>query len=115
MIFVDSNANAEDLLGVHACDAAVGFCGSSTVNVCCDLDEDGLIDEPCAGPGPRPRPDLDGNSARPYPTVAGALEQASWGDVLLIRGGSFDESLIIQENVTLRASRGNAVIGSPGT
>ena len=111
MIFVDSYANAEDLLGVHACDAAAGFCGSSNVDVCCDLDDDGLVDEPCAGSAPWPRPDLDGNSARPYPTVAGALEKASQSDVLLVRGGYYDENLIIQDNVTLRAAEGNAVIG----
>ena len=58
--------------------------------------------------GPPQPPD----NTRPYPTVIGVLDKANPGDVLMIRGGTYDENLIIQDNVTLRASRGDAVIGT---
>ena len=112
LIFVDAAANPADLLGVPACAAAVGYCDPNGAIVCCDLDGDGRINDPCGAPGPRPRPDLDGNSTRPYSTVRSALQQAIEGDVLLIRGGFYDESFVIQNHITLRASRSDAVIGA---
>lgn len=54
-----------------------------------------------------------GYSTDPYRTVAGALgaSDPSGGDIVLIRAGSYDEPMTINRPVTLRASRGTAVIG----
>ena len=55
-----------------------------------------------------------GSSTEPYITVADGLEAAGSGDIVLIRAGTYDESLTIDQRVYLRASRGNAVIrGAP--
>jgi hypothetical protein len=78
----------------------------------------------CSREGPRPDLDgdahgypdtqLDGSSVRPLPTVAGALGEAGAGDILMIRGGYYDEPLTIDQPVYLRANQGNAVIGTAG-
>lgn len=51
-----------------------------------------------------------GSSTEPYITVADGLEAAGTGDIVLIRAGTYDESLTIDQRIYLRASRGNAVI-----
>ena len=69
----------------------------------------------------RPRPDLDrngypdtqldGSSRNPFSTVASALGEAGDGDIVMVRGGYYDEPLMIDQRVFLRASDGDAVIG----
>ena len=47
----------------------------------------------------------------PYSSaVPGGMELAP-GDIVLLRAGSYNEQLLIREEVTLRASRGDAIIG----
>jgi hypothetical protein len=57
-----------------------------------------------------------GVAVPPLPTVAQGLTATgsdAQRDVLLIRGGPYNEALVISQRVTLRASRGAAVIGAP--
>jgi hypothetical protein len=54
-----------------------------------------------------------GNSAFPYNTVSEGVAAASSGDVVLIRRGNYNQPQTINKAVTLRASRGNAIIGVP--
>jgi hypothetical protein len=76
----------------------------------------------CSREGPRPNVDgdeypdtkLDGSSVNPLSTVASALNEAGDGDIVMIRGGYYDEQLTIDQPVFLRASMGNAVIGMTG-
>jgi hypothetical protein len=76
----------------------------------------------CSRGGPRPDLDgngypdtqLDGSSVNPLPTVAGALNEAGEGDIVMVRGGYYDEQLTIDQPVFLRASKGDAVIGVTG-
>jgi hypothetical protein len=55
----------------------------------------------------------DGSSSSPYVTVGDGLIAADAGDIVLIRSGSYSETMTIDQNVTLRASRGHALIGVP--
>ena len=54
-----------------------------------------------------------GTSAFPMITVAGGLSRADSGDIVLIRRGSYDEAMTIDQDVTLRASRGDVLVGAP--
>ncbi len=53
-----------------------------------------------------------GSSTLPFVTVAGGVNDADDGDIVLIREGTYDEVLEITKQVTLRASRGTTVIGT---
>ena len=54
-----------------------------------------------------------GTSTLPYRTVATGITaaSASGSDIVLIRPGNYNEPQTITKAVTLRATRGNAVIG----
>jgi hypothetical protein len=54
-----------------------------------------------------------GTSALPYDTVSQGVAAASAGDIVLIRRGNYNQPQTITKAVTLRASRGTAVIGLP--
>jgi hypothetical protein len=55
-----------------------------------------------------------GTSALPYETVAqGVSSAAASGDIVLIRPGHYNETMTITKALTLRATRGTAVIGLP--
>lgn len=54
-----------------------------------------------------------GTSTDPYETVALGLGAANSGDIVLIRGGSYNETPTINQPVFLRATRGNAIVGKP--
>jgi hypothetical protein len=49
----------------------------------------------------------------PYPKVADGITSASPGDIVLIRPGHYNEPMIINKAVTLRATRGDALLGKP--
>ncbi len=49
----------------------------------------------------------------PYPKVANGISSASPGDIVLIRPGHYNEPMTINQAVTLRATRGDALIGKP--
>ena len=53
----------------------------------------------------------DGSLSFPYVTVGDGLMDADPGDIDLIRRGSYNEAMTIDQDVTLRASKGNATIG----
>ena len=53
-----------------------------------------------------------GNSGAPFEKIKNALEDASAGDILLIRAGTYTDKTTIRKKVTLRATRGNAVLRS---
>lgn len=53
----------------------------------------------------------DGSSREPYATLAEGLSACDDEDIVLLRTGSYDERLVINQRVYLRASRGNALIG----
>jgi hypothetical protein len=60
--------------------------------------------------------DIAGNSVTPPSTIAGALAQTgtdSNQDVVLIRGGNYNEPLTISQRVQLRGTRGAVLIGRP--
>lgn len=66
-----------------------------------------FVDGSAVGPG-------DGSSSAPYPTLVGGIVAASLSgtaDIILLRSGAYDESVVISFPVALRASRGVAVIG----
>jgi hypothetical protein len=46
----------------------------------------------------------------PYPTVAQGVLAASASDIVLIRAGTYEEGLLIRRPLTLRASRGDAIL-----
>jgi len=54
-----------------------------------------------------------GTSALPWKTVASGIAAASAGgnDIVLVRPGSYDEPMTVTKPLTLRATRGTAVIG----
>jgi hypothetical protein len=54
-----------------------------------------------------------GTSTLPYDTVSQGVAAASAGDIVLIRRGNYNQPQTITKAVTLRASRGNAIIGLP--
>jgi nitrous oxidase accessory protein NosD len=51
----------------------------------------------------------------PYPTVAAGVTAAAanGSDIVLVRAGNYNEPQIITKPLTLRATRGSAVIGKP--
>ena len=51
----------------------------------------------------------------PYPTVAGGINAATanGADIVMVRPGNYNEPMTITKPLTLRATRGNAVIGKP--
>ena len=49
----------------------------------------------------------------PFQTVIAGVNSASAGDVVLIRPGHYNEATTITKAITLRATRGDAVIGTP--
>ena len=53
----------------------------------------------------------DGSSSFPYITLGDGLIAADPGDIVLIRRGSYNEAMTLDQDVTLRASRGDALIG----
>jgi hypothetical protein len=55
----------------------------------------------------------DGYSTGPFSTVQGGLSHASTAgtDIVMIRSGNYPGALTINQHVTLRACRGNAVLG----
>lgn len=56
-------------------------------------------------------PPETGLSSHPFDSIQEAVDKAGGGDVLIIRTGTYDEPPPITKAVTLRASRGNAIIG----
>lgn len=54
-----------------------------------------------------------GTSYLPFVSVANGLGAAGNSDIVLIRPGNYDEQMVIDQHVCLRATRGNAVIGTP--
>ena len=89
--FVNAAPDATDLLGIPNCGPTP------------DRDGNGYPDS-----------DLDGSAARPHLTILDALDNTAAGDVLMIRAGSYPEALTINQTVSLRASRGNVIIGALG-
>ena len=49
----------------------------------------------------------------PFPTVAQGVNGASGGDIVLIRRGHYNEPMTITKAITLRATRGDALLGKP--
>jgi hypothetical protein len=49
----------------------------------------------------------------PFLTVTQGITRASSGDIVLIRPGNYNERTTITKAITLRATRGNALIGKP--
>lgn len=61
---------------------------------------------------PRLAPNGDsGGTFGPYKKVADGVAKASGDDIVLIRPGSYNETMTIRKSVTLRATRGDAIIG----
>jgi hypothetical protein len=54
-----------------------------------------------------------GNSVYPYETVGQGVTAAVSGDIVLVRPGHYDQAMTITKPLTLRATRGTAVIGIP--
>ena len=54
-----------------------------------------------------------GTSDFPFETVGQGVTAAASGDIVLVRPGNYDEPMTITKRVTLRATRGTAVIGLP--
>jgi hypothetical protein len=53
------------------------------------------------------------NTGGPFQTVAGGINNANAGDIVLIRQGHYNEPTTIRKAITLRATRGDALIGTP--
>ena len=53
------------------------------------------------------------SSTSQFQTTAEGLAAAGDGDIVLLRVGNYDEPMIIDQHVTLRATRGNVRIGEP--
>jgi hypothetical protein len=49
----------------------------------------------------------------PFPTIANGISHASAGDIVLIRPGHYNEPMTITKAITLRATRGDALVGIP--
>lgn len=54
-----------------------------------------------------------GSSTHPFFTIGSGLALAAPGDIVLVRSGSYSETMTIDQDVTLRASRGSVLIGRP--
>jgi hypothetical protein len=52
-----------------------------------------------------------GSSGSRFRTVARGVTVANSGDIVLLRNGSYDEAITITKAVTLRATRGTAIVG----
>ena len=55
----------------------------------------------------------NGTSTARYRTLAKGVSVANSGDIVLLRAGSYSETSTITKALTLRATRGTAVIGLP--
>lgn len=55
----------------------------------------------------------DGSSVAPYTTIEVGVANSNRGDIVLIRSGTYNESLLINKQVTMRASRGLVAISRP--
>jgi hypothetical protein len=55
----------------------------------------------------------NGSSVFPYISVANGVSNANNGDIVLLRAGHYNEPMVISKPVTLRATRGEAVVGAP--
>jgi nitrous oxidase accessory protein NosD len=53
------------------------------------------------------------NVGGPLLTVAQGITRASAGDIVLIRPGHYNEPMTITKALTFRATRGNALVGTP--
>jgi hypothetical protein len=53
-----------------------------------------------------------GSSVTPFHAVGSGLSSADPGDIVLMRPGVYDEVMTIDQDVTLRATRGDAQIGT---
>ena len=53
------------------------------------------------------------NTGGPFQTVAGGVNNANAGDIVLIRPGHYNEPMTITKAITLRATRGDALVGIP--
>ena len=49
----------------------------------------------------------------PFQTFAGGVNNANAGDIVMIRPGHYNEPMTIKKAVTLRATRGDALLGKP--
>jgi hypothetical protein len=65
----------------------------------------------CFAPDGHSRCDFFGGG--PFGDLSGGLNAADPGDIVLIRPGNFNGAITIDKAVTLRATRGTAVIGKP--
>lgn len=54
-----------------------------------------------------------GGLGGPFPTVALGVNVAGSGDIVLIRPGHYNEPMTITKAITLRATRGDALVGVP--
>jgi hypothetical protein len=54
-----------------------------------------------------------GTSGFPFETFNQGVNAAGSGDIVLVRPGNYDEAITITKAVTLRATRGTAIIGIP--
>jgi hypothetical protein len=53
------------------------------------------------------------NVGGPFPTVAGGISFAVPGDIVLVHVGHYNEPMTIRKAITLRATRGNVLLGKP--
>jgi len=53
------------------------------------------------------------NIGGPFPTIAGGIASALPGDIVLVRVGHYNEPMTIRKAITLRATRGNVLLGKP--
>jgi hypothetical protein len=72
-----------------------------------------FVDRNNACPAPAGNSACSGGIAGPFPTVANGITVASAGDIVLIRPGHYNEPMTIRKAITLRASRGDALVGKP--
>ena len=49
----------------------------------------------------------------PYNAVADGVNNAAPGDIVSLRGGNYRGAITITKQVTLKASHGNALVGTP--
>lgn len=54
----------------------------------------------------------DGSQSNPYPTLTKAVEEATSGDSIIVKTGSYPEILVITEHVAITASGGSVIIGT---
>src|SRR5256885_508954 len=62
-------------------------------------------------------PGGDGSSANPFTTITAAINGASAGDTIIVRDGTYNESVAINRSVTLISEHGSAatIINGQGT